>query len=73
MSGNAASVRSVADNAASVALWDDLTLEQKVERLQYVVSVLSAWLVQAQTGFGKQDYDGIQNLIHHGSVSRAAS
>ncbi len=56
-------------SAASVALWDDLTTEQKVERLQYVVSVLCAWLVQAQTGFGKQDYDGIQNLIRHGSVS----
>lgn len=39
-------------------------LEARVYRLEELVSTLSAWLVSAQTGFGKQDYEAIDRLIN---------
>lgn len=38
-------------------------LEARITRLEDLVGTLAAWLVQAQTGFGQQDYGGIERLI----------
>ena len=53
--------------------WDALTVEEKVERLNYTLSTLASWLASAQTGFGKQDVLGIWNLLHHGSAKDVGS
>ena len=38
-------------------------LETRVHELEETVATLAAWLVSAQTGFGKQDYDAINKMI----------
>lgn len=47
-------------------LFDSLPLEEQGQRLRHALDVLTIWLVQAQTGFGDRDADGIANLIQHG-------
>lgn len=56
------------DSAANEREWDDLDINEKVERLNYTLSTLASWLASAQTGFGQHDVQGIWNLLHHGSV-----
>ena len=38
-------------------------LEQRVYRLEEIVGTLAAWLVGAQTGFGKHDYGALNRMI----------
>ena len=46
-------------------------LEKRIHDLEEIVGTLAAWLVQAQTGFGKSDAEGIWDLIDK-SRARAA-
>lgn len=39
------------------------TLDKRVERLERAVETMAYWLVSAQTGFGKQDADGIYAIL----------
>jgi len=38
-------------------------IEQRVERLELAVSTMASWLVQAQTGFGVGDAEGINRIL----------
>ena len=38
-------------------------VEERLERLEKAVSVMAWWLVQAQTGFGRQDAIGIDDIL----------
>lgn len=40
-----------------------LQIEQRVERIEKAVSTMAYWLVQAQTGFGQQDAEGIDKIL----------
>ncbi len=40
-----------------------LQIEQRVERIEKAVRTLAYWLVQAQTGFGQQDAEGIDRIL----------
>lgn len=46
-----------------------LQIEQRVERLEKAVSTMAYWLVQAQTGFGQKDAEGIDKILR-GEESR---
>lgn len=39
------------------------TLEERLERIEKAISVMAWWLVQAQTGFGRQDAIGIDDIL----------
>lgn len=51
--------------------WESLSVDEKVERLNYTLSTLAVWLQDAQTGFDSTDTMGIWNLLHHGSAKDA--
>ena len=38
-------------------------LRAEVELLKEAVTTMAWWLVQAQTGFGKQDAEGIERIL----------
>lgn len=40
-----------------------LQIEQRVERLELAVGTMAQWLVQAQTGFGAHDAEGIEKIL----------
>lgn len=40
-----------------------LQIETRVGRLEDAVSTMAQWLVQAQTGFGAQDAEGIEKIL----------
>lgn len=40
-----------------------LQIEQRVERLEKAVGTMAHWLVQAQTGFGQKDAEGIEKIL----------
>ena len=40
-----------------------LQIEERVGRLEDAVSTMAQWLVQAQTGFGAQDAEGIEKIL----------
>jgi TRAP-type mannitol/chloroaromatic compound transport system permease small subunit len=40
-----------------------LQIEQRVERCEKAIGTMAAWLVQAQTGFGAQDAEGIEKIL----------
>ncbi|MET0786569.1 MAG: hypothetical protein ABWY25_07685 [Paenisporosarcina sp.] len=37
--------------------------ERRLNRLEDAVETMAAWLVQAQTGFGQKDYEGIKAIL----------
>ena len=40
-----------------------LEIEKRVERLELAVGTMAQWLVQAQTGFGAHDAEGIEKIL----------
>jgi predicted transcriptional regulator len=40
-----------------------LQIEQRVDRIELAVSTMAQWLVQAQTGFGAKDAEGIEKIL----------
>jgi len=40
-----------------------LQIEKRVERCEKAIGTMAAWLVQAQTGFGAQDAEGIEKIL----------
>ena len=42
---------------------DYTKLAEQVERLEKALLTLAWWLVQAQTGFGRKDAEGIEKIV----------
>ena len=40
-----------------------LQIEQRLDRIEKAISTMASWLVQAQTGFGQQDAEGIEKIL----------
>jgi hypothetical protein len=40
-----------------------LEIERRVERQDKAIRTMASWLVQAQTGFGQKDYEGIVAIL----------
>lgn len=40
-----------------------LQIEQRLDRIEEAVSTMAHWLVEAQTGFGEQDAQGIDKIL----------
>jgi len=40
-----------------------LEIEKRVERCEKAIGTMAQWLVQAQTGFGVQDAEGIEKIL----------
>jgi hypothetical protein len=40
-----------------------LLIEQRLDRLELAVGTMAQWLVQAQTGFGAHDAEGIEKIL----------
>jgi hypothetical protein len=40
-----------------------LQIERRVERCEKAIGTMAAWLVQAQTGFGAKDAEGIEKIL----------
>lgn len=38
-------------------------LEQRLNRIELAISTMASWLVQAQTGFGLKDAQGIDKIL----------
>lgn len=45
-----------------------LQIEQRVERCEKAIGTMAAWLVQAQTGFGAKDAEGIEKILRGENV-----
>lgn len=40
-----------------------LEVEKRLDRLELAVGTMAQWLVQAQTGFGARDAEGIEKIL----------
>lgn len=40
-----------------------LLIEERLDRLELAVGTMAQWLVQAQTGFGANDAEGIEKIL----------
>jgi hypothetical protein len=40
-----------------------LQIEQRLDRIELAIGTMAQWLVQAQTGFGAQDAEGIERIL----------
>jgi hypothetical protein len=40
-----------------------LSVEERLDRIELAVSIMAQWLVQAQTGFGARDAEGIEKIL----------
>jgi len=40
-----------------------LEIEQRLDRIELAIGTMAQWLVQAQTGFGAQDAEGIERIL----------
>jgi len=40
-----------------------LQIEQRLDRHELAIATMAQWLVQAQTGFGAQDAEGIEKIL----------
>lgn len=40
-----------------------LQIEERMDRVERAVSTMAQWLVQAQTGFGAHDAEGIEKIL----------
>jgi hypothetical protein len=38
-------------------------IEQHADRLELAIATMAQWLVQAQTGFGAKDAEGIEKIL----------
>lgn len=38
-------------------------VEERLERIELAVGTMAQWLVQAQTGFGAHDAEGIERIL----------
>ena len=38
-------------------------VEERLDRIEMAVSIMSVWLVQAQTGFSAKDAEGIEKIL----------
>jgi hypothetical protein len=45
-----------------------LEIEQRLDRIELAVSTMASWLVQAQTGFGVKDAEGIEKILAGGPL-----
>jgi len=46
-------------------------IEQRLDRLELAVGTMAQWLVQAQTGFGARDAEGIEKILRGEGVDEA--
>ena len=40
-----------------------LQIEERLDRHELAIATMAQWLVQAQTGFGAQDAEGIEKIL----------
>lgn len=40
-----------------------LEIEKRLDRIEEAISTMASWLVQAQTGFGVSDAEGIERIL----------
>lgn len=40
-----------------------LQIEQRLDRIELAIGTMASWLVQAQTGFGTKDAEGINRIL----------
>lgn len=45
------------------------TVDDRLNRLEKAVETLAFWLVEAQTGFGERDAQGIVDILHKDEVT----
>ena len=45
-----------------------LEIEKRMDRLELAVGTMAQWLVQAQTGFGVRDAEGIEKILRGENV-----
>lgn len=38
-------------------------IEKRLDRIELAITTMASWLVQAQTGFGVQDAEGIEKIL----------
>jgi hypothetical protein len=38
-------------------------IERRLDRVELAISTMASWLVQAQTGFGIKDAEGIEKIL----------
>lgn len=43
------------------------TIEERLDRIENAIGTLAWWLVEAQTGFGQKDAQGICRILETGS------
>jgi hypothetical protein len=48
-----------------------LQIEQRLDRLELAVGTMAQWLVQAQTGFGAHDAEGIEKILRGEKVEES--
>ena len=41
----------------------ELRNEERLKRIELAIGTMAQWLVQAQTGFGAQDAEGIEKIL----------
>lgn len=39
------------------------TVEERLDRIELAIGTMAQWLVQAQTGFGAHDAEGIEKIL----------
>ena len=45
-----------------------MDIEERLDRIELAVSMMSQWLVQAQTGFGAKDAEAIEKILRGDST-----
>jgi len=40
-----------------------LAIDQRLDRIELAINTMAQWLVQAQTGFGARDAEGIEKIL----------
>jgi hypothetical protein len=40
-----------------------LQIEERLDRIEMAIGTMAQWLVQAQTGFGAHDAEGIEKIL----------
>jgi hypothetical protein len=46
-----------------------LQIEQRLDRIELAVGTMAKWLVDAQTGFGAKDAEGIEKILRGEKLS----
>jgi hypothetical protein len=50
-----------------------LQIEERIDRLELAVGTMAQWLVQAQTGFGAHDAEGIEKILRGENVKKESA